>query len=225
MAKRQRLRRPDPKRTAPKRQFSTMFRREGETAGAWTGPATGESDPISDAVRMGYSVIEDQIRQGKNTATKIWGSAPGIGRGAGLGTMTDIANRLLRFSTDLASLHFDLMTAVMHSPQSKGFAQGVAPTQSAGSRVIIEIESTRRNRVTVDLWPGANTSDLQVPALYSADASTEPLTEITLTPASEESPARLNVSVPNTQPAGIYSGLILDSESGQANGTLSLTLL
>ena len=224
MPKRQRLRRPDPARTGPHRQFSTMFRRDDSSFGTGAGASSNVDDAIGDAVRMGYSVIEEQIRQGQRSARQMSGAAPGMGAFKGVGSMTDIANRLLRYSTDLASLHFDLMTALLHSSQFKGVSDGFNFSQNAGSRVILEVESGRKNKVSLDLWAGAAGSNLRVPALYSANADTEPLTEIGFTPGTEQSPARLTITVPDTQAAGTYSGLILDANSGQAAGTLSLTL-
>jgi len=220
MAKRKRLRRPDPERTGPIRHFSTMFHRDGDASHT----RAGSADEISDAVQMGYSVIEDQIRQGQRAARQLWGAGLGSGSGTGIGTLTDVANRLLRFSTDLAALHFDLMTALLHSSEMRGFTSGVAPAQSGGSRVVVEIESKRKNRVTVDLWPGKHSSNLRIPALYSGDTDKEPITGISFAAASDQSPARMTIVIPDNQPPGVYSGLILDTKTSQACGTVSVTL-
>lgn len=229
MAKRERMRRPDPPRTAPIRRFSTMFRRnDGEFKGA---PGSISDDDISGAVNMGYSVIGDHIRQGQRAAQSRWsanagfqGAPGGVPGAAGLGGITDIANRLLQYSTDLAALHFDLMTALLHSPGLHSFTASFAPTQHDGSRVVVEIESQRKNRVTVDLWPGSDKAQLTVPALHAAESDKDPVTDIVFFPASEQSPARLCITIPADQPAGVYTGLILQAETGQACGTLSLRL-
>jgi len=198
MAKKQRLRRQDPERTAPVRRFSTMFRPDGNHRDGTLKPPADMASDISDAVRMGYSVIEEQIRQGQRAAQQLGGAPSGLG--SATVNATDIASRLLRYATDLAA------------------------TQGQGSRVSIEITSNQKNQVTLDLWAGSQTASLTVPALHSAESEKTPLTDVSFVAGTDELPARLRVVIPESQPAGVYSGLILDSESSQAKGTLSLKL-
>ena len=223
MAKKQRLRREDPERTAPIRRFSTMFRKdEQDNDKTRDGPSTKMQDDISDAVRMGYSVIEEQIRQGQRAAQQLGGMPSGVGS-ATFG-VNDIANRLLQYSTDLAALHFDLMATLLHPAAMSGAMPGAAPSQDSGARVMIEIESKRKNQVTLDLWPHSQTANLTVPALHAAESDKSPLTDVSFVPGTDDVPARLHIVVSDSQPPGLYSGLILDADSGQANGTLSLRL-
>jgi len=222
MAKKQRLHRPDPERTMPNRRFSTMFRRDADIDSNAGAAPEAASDEVGDAVRMGYSVIEEQIRQGQRAAEQITGAPFGLGTAATSGK--DIANRLMRFTTDLAALHFDLMGVLMQPSGLGGLAGNGAPAQSSGSRVSIEIESKRKNKVTLDLWAGKHTAALTVPALHSAESDKTPLTDVSFTPGTELAPANLRIVIPDSQPPGVYSGLILDAETSQASGTLSLTL-
>jgi len=222
MAKKQRLRRQDPERTAPVRRFSTMFRPDGNHRDGTLKPPADMASDISDAVRMGYSVIEEQIRQGQRAAQQLGGAPSGLG--SATVNATDIASRLLRYATDLAALHFDLMAVLTQSPGLNGVPGSTAPTQGQGSRVSIEIASNRKNQVTLDLWAGNQTAGLTVPALHSAESEKTPLTEVSFVAGTDELPARLRIVIPESQPAGVYSGLILDSASSQAKGTLSLKL-
>jgi hypothetical protein len=201
-----------------------MFRPDSKTGDATTKPASNMSDGVSDAVHMGYSVIEEQIRQGQRAAQQMRGAAFGTGMESGIKNAKNIANRLLQYSTDLAVLHFDLMSVLLHSTGSDGISTNVAPSQGTGSRVIIEIESKRKNQVTLDLWPGKQTANLTIPALHSAESEKTPLTDVSFVPGTEQAPARLCIAIPDAQPAGVYSGLILDAETSQPGGTLSLRL-
>ena len=220
MAKRQRLRREDPERTVPLRNFSSMFRPDGKLRGGNATPAANAPDDISNAVRMGYSVIEEQIRQGQRAAQQLAGQASGMGTAKS--SVTDIASRLLRYSTDLAALHFDLMGVLLQPTGANAAPGNVAAGE--GSRVVIEIQSQRKNTVTLDLWPGKSTVQLIVPALHSAEADKSPLTDISFVAGTEEQPARMCIVIPDSQMAGVYSGLILDAASSQASGTLSIKL-
>jgi hypothetical protein len=222
MARKERLRRQDPHRTGPIRRFSTMFRPEGAQTSGSGGQSAPIQDEIGDAVRMGYSVIEEQIRQGQRAAEKLGGAASGFG--SATNTVTDVANRLMRYTTDLAALHFDLMAIVLQPNDTNGGPGSVAAAASGSARVTIEIESSRKNQVTLDLWQQSQNAKLTVPALHSAEADKPPITDIRFVAATEQTPAHLGIKIANTQPGGVYSGLILDSSSGQAGGTLSLKL-
>lgn len=220
MAKKRRVRREDPERTAPNRRFSTMFRPDGKQRMPGTDSAKELNDEIGDAVRMGYSVIEEQIRQGKLAAQNLSGVPPGTGFAAG--NVTDIANRLIHYSTDLAALYFDLLGALMQPSTMNGAP--AATSRSDGTRVAIEIESCRNTQVTLDLWSGNRSAVLTVPALHAAESDKIPVTDVKFVPGSDEAPARIRIKVSDDQPAGLYSGLILDAESGQGCGTISLKL-
>src|SRR5438093_10880146 len=112
---RQRLRREDPVRTEPIRNWSTLYRRPN----SW-GFRTSSADPqsvdraepgrsgnnvVSRGVELGYHVVEEHIRQGQHVAQQIntRSSSPGAMRN----DIRGVAERLARYYTDLGSLSGD----------------------------------------------------------------------------------------------------------------------
>jgi hypothetical protein len=235
MRKRKRLRRPDPARTAPIRKFSTMLRAEGER-GAAPGDAQPQrgDDAAAQAVRMGYSVVEEQIRRGRLAAQQMTGGAGGIGMSAG--EPGPMINRLLRYSTDLMTLYFDLagmfaqpsmlnrMGAGKPGAADPGGSHPAQAGSGRGTRLVIEITSKRKSQVTVDLWANASNAKLAVPALHSLDAEKPPIKDITFVPGANGEPPRLRIAIPASLGADVYTGLIVDAESRESTGTLSVRL-
>lgn len=233
MPKRKRLRRPEPVRTAPIRKFSTLLRTEGETPAASGFRPPHDDDAAAQAVRMGYSVLEEQLRKGRVAAQQVTGGG-GAGIGMPAGEPGPIMNRLLRYSTDLLGLYFDF--AGMLAQPSMLDRMGVGKPASAeagerahegsarGTRLVIEITTKRNSQLTVELWGNAAGAKLAVPALQSLDAEKPPIKGITFAPAVNGEPARLRIAIPEAVAADLYTGLIVNAESKEYTGTLSVRL-
>lgn len=230
-AKRKRMRREEPARTAPIRKFSTLLRSGDESSAdraAKQPNASQTQDTVAQAVRMGYSVIEEQIRRGRLAAQQVAGGGSAFGGGMTADASTMIG-RLLRHSTDLIALCFDMastMTPSTGNGAATARAAGANPGAESqrGARINIEITSARKNQVTVDLWSNASTDELAVPALHALDATKAPLTDVAFVAAGPDEPARLKVTVPDSQPADVYTGLIMNRRTKAAVGTLSVRL-
>jgi hypothetical protein len=186
------------------------------------------ADTVSKGVRLGYSVIEDQIRRGRQAAGQIGlRSAAGSGLGGDVG---DIGQRLLSFSTDLGAFYMDLVDMAMRLPQrsdrrrdAEPSAGGTRSAEGEAAAIAIDIEATGRSRVTLDLREGTASSELRVPALYALEGGSAPLTAIRFERADGE-PATLRIRVPEDQPPGTYTGVVVDGRTNEPKGTLSIKL-
>jgi hypothetical protein len=98
------------------------------------------------------------------------------------------------------------------------------PTIIAPAPSIIEVASARMTRVTVDLTPPANGARLATTGLHAIEPSHPPLTDISFTYDAGSSLYIVRIRVPDTQPAGIYNGVIVDTDSREPRGTITLRL-
>ena len=241
MSERPRLRRADPARTEPIRNWAGVYRSaEGDgsrlhatdkTSTTSQSPAWNET--VSRGVKLGYEVIEEHLRQGQSVAQKL--SGQDASRPANGGELRDMAERIFRHSADLGSLWMDFLDRLMGSPEavrnladlmSTNGASETGPAASSTNEqrqpVSVEVTSVRPARITLRLQSDCGLTRLVVHDLRAAEKALPPLTEIRFRPAEKEAPAYFQVSVPNEQPAGLYHGVIMDSNSGQVCGTLTI---
>jgi hypothetical protein len=233
--KRKRITRPKPERSAPLRDFSTILREEGppasDTDKSGAADQNARNDTLTDAVaqgaRLGYSVIQEQLQQGRRVAQQ-WTQLARGGEGGPDNDITRLVQRVLHFSTDLGALLADLAEAAMRKQNGDG-ARGDAaragkePTadagkNGAGTQICIDIEAPGRSVVMLDLNENAVDARLAVPGLYALDGQSAPLTAISFEPQA------LQVKIPGDQPAGTYTGVVVDRATNQPRGTLSIRL-
>ena len=228
---RKRIRRPKPGRTAPLREFSTLFTKPARSApasappdGARTERRQGPSneDVLHKSVSMGYSVLQEQIDRARRLAQQM---SPTLREGGeSTDDITRLFRRMLRFSTDFGGLLFDVTEMMTRgsSPGPNGGSSSVAGSKpsanGAGSRLSVEIETPRRSRVTLDLGATGDGDGLLVPGLYAIDGLSPPLTQISFTAGA------LKVEIPDDQPPGTYTGAIIDDKTHEPRGTLSVRL-
>ena len=113
-----RLRRPTLERTTPIRNLGKAFDQAGDGAApnraekTAKGPDDGPDlqDAVAEGVRLGYSVIEDQIRQAQTMAKTFSPGGYDIGGGD---EVRALLNRLLRTYGDLTGAWVDILNAVL----------------------------------------------------------------------------------------------------------------
>jgi hypothetical protein len=208
-----RLRRDDPDRTEPNRSFSGTFQPD----------AAGGEDFVTRGVRMGYRLIEEQMRRGQQVAQDA-GTRFGTSRS---GDLRDLAERALRFYSDLytdAALFWldaaTAMTAPVDPATPDKSSSFTAPTASLA--VPMDIASSRPTRVTLNVQPGVRGASLQVLTMRATDPSKPPLMDVSFQPGGEL--PVLRIRVPNEQPADVYHGVVCDQQSGAVLGTLSVEI-
>ena len=207
-----RLRRDDPDRTEPNRSFSGTFQPD----------AAGGEDFVTRGVRMGYRLVEEQMRRGQQVAQEA-GSRFGPARG----DMRELAERALRFYgdqyTDAALFWLDAATALtMPVDTAEPDKTAARPVPAPSLAVPLDIASARPTRVTLNLQPGAPLASLQVLTMRAGDASKPPLMDVSFQ-AGGALPV-LRIRVPNEQPADVYHGVVCDPQSGAMLGTLSVEI-
>jgi hypothetical protein len=205
------------------------------------------SDVVSRSVDLGYRVVDEYIRRGQQAARRLNERSYDVQ--AMTGDMQDLGMRTLRYASDFAALWLDLVQraatdSALLGPQAASDTARAAPSDGRADdgahsargpqpaameraqavRVKIEIASAQPTEVTLDLRPDATGLRLIVHALRAVDPERPRLSDVGIRPGADGQPATLWIRVPPGQPAGVYSGLIVDEQSNRPVGTLSLRI-
>lgn len=245
MDDRERFRREDPERTEPHRHWSNLYR-SSESFDARDAPGAAESsdgakqaeswsDVVSEGVRLGYRVIEEQMKQGQRVAEQI--SDPGYGPAAMSGDVREATERMIRYGGDLVALWIEFVNSTMANGDfirslgaswqaaARGVAvpfpadQGMAPTS-----ISVDVCSIRPVRVTLDLKPNAAGRALATHGLRAPEVEKPALTDVTFEAGPDGVLPRLRLRVPEGQPPGLYTGVVVDKRSGELLGTMTAEL-
>jgi len=250
---RERLRRPDPERTEPVRNAAAYLRDPGSAEGVQSKLKQPSSHDTADGavghgVKLGYKVIEEQIRQGQRLAQRL-GKANKV-NGTGSGEIGVLIERTLHLYKDMGALYFDALETVARSPALKTAVSSVwngktktpapPPIQTEteteteikpdsdtgmGTGFAIEIASTRRTQVTLDLRSSPRGFTPQVHALHATDPKIAPLIGVRYRMEPGVPTPALQVVIQDSQPPGTYTGVVVDSATNEPYGTLCVRLL
>jgi hypothetical protein len=197
---------------------------------------TSWDDIATRAVRRGYEVIEEQINEGRRIAEKVRGFSDDVRKGSD--DTTRLIERSLRFYTDVGSLWFELVESLLRNqalnPDARRPGNGMNGEShhstnghgngASGERhndVDIEVISSCPTGVSLDLRSAVGAT-LTVPPLRAADDGRPPLTDIGF--HTLEGRSVLRIKIPKGQPAGTYSGVVVDSVTHQPKGTLCVSV-
>jgi hypothetical protein len=231
MSDRPRIHRPKLERHEPIRSWSTS----AANASTEPEPARGNESPVGDAIArsvdLAYRVVDDYLRQGERAARGFGG------RTAPLGTaIPDLYARWARSMSDFAGTWLDLFGAgagafserepdrPAEPPGAEPATEpdpGREPVRSELPAVVVDVRAECRVSVELELRPGIQFRTLAVHDLREAD-SAKPRLRALIDAASDAGRLRVVVDVPRGQPAGRYSGLLLDAEASLPVGTLSV---
>lgn len=200
----------------------------------------GLDDVVSRAVETGYKVIEEQIQQGQRVAEQL--SQGNLGADMVNGNVSEIFERVLRFYSDMGALWFEMLESVVRNPAASqlfesftgrpgakvnGHAMNGAghPTAAAPIGLPVEIVCARPSgaRAALDLHPGADLTSITIQPLSSQHNEAPAIEGVRLIAARPGWPATVQITIPDEQPAGIYTGILLQA-SGEPAGTLCLHL-
>lgn len=249
-APRERLKREDPKRSGPVRSASHYLRDSHSwDDGAPDPAAVGEphgsvaetlDDVITRGVHLGYKVIEEHLLKGQRAAQQLRQPRPEADSEAAR-DFDAFAEQAQRLYQDVGTLCFDALELLARSPtllrglirarQTTG--SGPAPDAELGTRspaapgvaIAIEIASRHRTRVDLRLHPNARLQHLHAHALHPSGSTVPPVTGIAFRPDRGSGQLVLEVSIPDHQPAGVYSGIVVDGESNEPVGSLTLRVI
>lgn len=171
---------------------------------------------ISDAVSRGYQVIEDQILQGRNAAERF---RAGTYNAADVeADIKQLLDRVMDLVKELGTTGFELAAAAIRDPRAPPRPQ--QPGHQQSSDVAIEIHGARPAEVACKLCPPFARFVPSVPALYSSDREVSPLKNIRF--ELRDNRPVLVIDIPEKQPPGKYSGAIVDRETNQAGGFVTV---
>jgi hypothetical protein len=255
MSDRPRIRRNDPQRSAPIRDWSNLFRAaapQGATAAAPRAQANGYSledaggasptastaaahDVVSEEARLGietaYRVIDQHLQEGRRaaqarmgrdgaTAQRGFAAAATAPRGAGAAqdTIQELVVQGIRLYSILAPLWSGILDSIARSTVAGDGGH------ASGAPVTVEIASTRMTRLTVDLASNTGPGTLAINGLHSLEAGKPPVTDISFAHEANSNRAVVRLRVPDGQPPGTYNGVIVDKDSGEPRGTITLRI-
>jgi hypothetical protein len=230
----QRITKPTPKRTRPLRNISSAVRSSNSNGRSRANGANGDAEPaIAQGVKLGYQLVDEYLAAGRSAAAQLRESSPG-----GTAELSDserLAQRLVRYTSEFASVGLELLQALTKPPPqapptgSAGpFAvPHVEPSQpsaaSAPLRWAFELDTQRPVRLSLELDAQAS-----IGALISHDlrcsqpeARIRPV-ELAYDRAQQRVSAR--VHVPEDAPAGDYHAVLIDPTDNMPRGRLSVRI-
>ena len=238
MGDRKRLHRDDPARIAPVRNFSKLYSRSSSANSTHAAKAaqpnaplrTTGGGPLAEGVELAYNVIDKYIAEGRQIA-EGFSNQPYATR-APNDNLQVLVERVLRFQTEMLPLWIEtLATLVKVDPAQNGYAlSSVAWPRSNGApkaetmAVTIEVVSLRPVQVSVELRPNSEPQSLVALGLSAVDSGKPILKDISLVPDEVAGRIKLCLRIPESQPPGTYSGVIVNRENGETRGTLSVRI-
>jgi len=238
MNDRKRLHRAEPARIAPVRNFSKLYRRTESVNGTNLAkpvqsdtPRSTAGGPLAQGVELAYSVIEKYLAEGQRTAEGLSNASYSTSH-ARTNNLQDILERVLRFQAEILPLWIEsLATLVKVDPSRNGHAASPGTWLRADGgqnaeamAVSIEVVSTRPVQVSVELRPNSEAKSLVALGLNAVDSKKPALTEVSFVPDEIQGRVKVRVRIPESQPTGTYSGVIVSRESGETRGTLSIRI-
>lgn len=207
-------------------------------------PALNET--IASAVGLGYRVVEDYIRQGRQTAQSIRENR--YGPQDMQHDAQELAARVFQYGSEFTALWFEFLGVAMNSPSARGFVDPLEtraaehspsdseaepdpnvypnhPTQLRSSQVALCVEAARPTKVTVDLKPHDPKVSFVCHALRAADAMKPRIKEVSVDRGVGTGPVTVTIRVPDDQPEGTYLGAIVDGRTNVPLGIVSLEVL
>jgi len=243
----ERLHRKDPERTAPIRSLADYLARtntrtrDDASSNGTCSDGTAHANASSghdDGVGLAYRVIDKHINDGRRSAEALNGQ-PYNSR-ATTDRVQEVIERTIRYSTELLPLWIEALTTAirvdpprMPSPMPSSFGASPPPiwdgngheassASSEGSTAIaIEMISTQPVTVSIDLRENSERMPLVTLGLRALERDKPELSEIEIA-SNGESGIKLRIRVPASHPAGTYSGVIVNQETGESRGTLTV---
>ena len=232
----ERIKRPRPERTEPLRAWSNLFGGGATSASDREGASLG--DVVSRSVDLGYRVVDEYVRQGQRAAQRL--SERSFGPDVVVTEVREIADRMTQYTSDVLALWFDVLEVAgggivgrpgQAAPRTAGAAPVAAPpaetldrTAHERTRVVVEVVSRQPTEVALDLRPETPVGPFVVHGLRDPDPEKPRLTDVTLRTDGDGGPFALRIRVPDDQPEGTYSGVIVEERTSRPVGTVTVRL-
>jgi hypothetical protein len=233
MSEAERWRRPELTRDQPIRDFMTYVRKGGMGSDSRdAGNADKIEDPVARGVNLGYSVVEEQIRQGERLAERLRSAQSGPGaKPLDFGALIE---RALNVYKDVGALALAAAETLARNPSVqagvarawRGAAASDAPAAPGGFwPFALELNSSRRVTVRLELRPRPERFAPRVRALHPVSAAAPPLTSARFETDSASVAPVLRIDIEDSQPADVYSGVVVEATTNEPCGTLSVRIL
>lgn len=243
MTHQDRLHRQDPVRSEPIRNRTTFLRnshswgdlppgegRDRERAGER--PPGNVDDVLTHGVNLGYKIIDEHILQGRRVAEDLRNRSHfrRDRSGEANGELHALVARLMGLTKDMGALCFDSLEIALKSPllqagrPPEAAAATPAPVAVAESNISVEIASSRRTQVTLNLPPRQHHYTPQVHALHAANPAFPPLTAVRFEPGAGARAPVLVVEIPEGQSPSTYTGVVVEKETNEPVGTLVIRI-
>jgi hypothetical protein len=236
MGDNERFHREDPERGGPVRDFSGLYQgpgsdsKSGEPPGSPSNAAGGDQGPAPQGgVGLAYSVIEKHISDGKRSAGQF------NNKPYHTSTMTDglqeTLERTIRSQVELIPLWIEALGSAVkvysprmpYPPGSVANAEANGVSKRASSEISIEVASLRPVRVSIHFSGSAETRPA-VMLRHGIDETKPVLTDISFVFDASSGAMIVRILIPDSQPPGVYSGVIVGRETGEPLGTLSVRI-
>ena len=232
------LRREDPERNGPIRNFSGLYQWPGADANSNNPPkppspngrsSEGPGDSSEEGVGLAYSVIEKHISDGRKNAGQF-NSKP-YNTNTPTDGLQDVLERTIRSQVELIPGWIDALGSAFrvdpsrmpHPPESPPRSQFNGSARQASKPISVEVASVRPVRISVCFSENGNPQP--VVALRDGLDETKPqLSDVSFAFDAASGEMNVKISVPDDQPPGVYSGVIVSRDTGEPLGTLSVRI-
>jgi hypothetical protein len=182
---------------------------------------------------MAYRVIDAYVRQGREAARQFTQAGYGVPN-ANAGS-PDPQVRATQLLTDLVANSFDLLGLYSDwlspkpaagggsSPVQDRSAVPPSPHRDSGVQLAYEVASSQPALVYGEFLPGRHTVDVASHGLRQL-GSDVPELSVSCKPDPDAGRVVVAIKVPNAQPVGVYTGLLVSRRDGSPVGSLSLTI-
>ena len=195
---------------------------------------------VSRAVELGYNVIEEQLKQGQKAAEQL--ASGNVDAMQMDGNASEMAERIVRFYSDMGALWSEMLQSFTRTGMMRDLildsmpgtnwqtdgdsTQQDAPADRRRSGLVVEINSPVPTgaRVSVDLKSDKEMSSMMMQPLHARDPGKPPLSDVHLLPPEDGWPPTVRVTIPEGQPHGTYSGVILAASTDEPVGTVCLRI-
>ncbi len=226
-----RLRRPDPERTGPIRSFGKTFSPqwpgEANRETSASGTVSGSAGRTAHWVELAYQVIDKHINDGRRAAAQLNGqhysTRPATDR------LQEVIERSLRLASELLPLWLEALASAVSidPPRVPSASQSTVADKSDGVQrgvaIAIEMAANRPVTVLVDLREHSEQMPLVTLGLRAVDPGKPELSDIQIEP-DEAGRLRFRIRVPPCAPSGNYCGVIVNRETGESRGMLTLRI-
>ena len=243
----ERIHRPNLERQGPIRDATNYLRDSNSwpehptnntppNAGAETQSTVGSfDDVVTQGVKLGYKVIEQYITQGQRVAEQI--SRP-FQKGVPEAGTADVVQGMVRVYKYMADVWGNALDLMVRNPafwswvgsfsQNSGMHPqdgGPGTLNGTGAAFSVEIASARPTEVMLNVEPSPQPYTPFVHALHAPDRKVAPLTSIAFQKSPKSNMPVLLLKIPPKQPSGLYTGVVVDRETNQPRGTLTVRVL